>query len=151
MSQAGTRMKRWMHVLMAVLGLMSMLVLSDPAAACQIWSMKTIAWAAVASGVATEFIFAAVGGTVRPPHIAGASTPELAHQRSSASQMALTELDRLTTEIHSPPRQSPADGPNPVCRGTLLSRRQYLIDIDRWGYGDGRLAPEGNLTHRLLW
>jgi hypothetical protein len=49
-------------------------------------------------GVATEFIFAAVGGTVRPPHIAGASTPELAYQRSSASQMALTELDRLTTD-----------------------------------------------------
>ncbi len=47
-------------------------------------------------GAAIEFVFAAVGGTVRPPHVAGARTPELAYQRSEASRMALAELDRLT-------------------------------------------------------
>ena len=25
-----------------------------------------------------------------------------------------------------------------VCRGTLLSREQYLIDTERWGYADPR-------------
>jgi hypothetical protein len=35
-----------------------------------------------------------------------------------------------------------------VCRGTLLSRAQYLVDVERWGYTDPRLAPEGNLTER---
>ena len=33
-----------------------------------------------------------------------------------------------------------------LCQGTLLSRAQYLIDIQEWGYGDGRLPPTGNLT-----
>jgi len=33
-----------------------------------------------------------------------------------------------------------------VCRGTLLSRQQYLPDVTDWGYTDGRLAPEGCMT-----
>jgi hypothetical protein len=33
-----------------------------------------------------------------------------------------------------------------VCRGTLLSRAQFLVDIGRWGYQDARIAPLGNLT-----
>lgn len=28
-----------------------------------------------------------------------------------------------------------------VCRGTLLSRAQYLVDIDEWGCSDARLDP----------
>jgi hypothetical protein len=35
-----------------------------------------------------------------------------------------------------------------VCRGTILSRAQYLVDVERWGYADPRLAPQGNLTER---
>jgi hypothetical protein len=35
-----------------------------------------------------------------------------------------------------------------VCRGTILSRAQYLVDIERWGYIDPRLAPQGNMTER---
>jgi hypothetical protein len=35
-----------------------------------------------------------------------------------------------------------------VCRGTLLSRYQYRIDLERWGYRDGRLPPNGRLTRR---
>jgi hypothetical protein len=44
-------------------------------------------------------------------------------------------LDRLRSEIDHPPlvRQ--------VCQGTLLSKAQYAIDIDRWGYQDARLLP----------
>src|SRR5215467_3344703 len=33
-----------------------------------------------------------------------------------------------------------------VCQGTLLSREQYLTDVSRWGYADGRLMPRGSLT-----
>jgi hypothetical protein len=33
-----------------------------------------------------------------------------------------------------------------VCRGTLLSRQQYLGDIDRWGYLDARSLPENPMT-----
>lgn len=33
-----------------------------------------------------------------------------------------------------------------VCRGTLLSATQYLPDLERWGYRDGRLRPEGRMT-----
>lgn len=28
-----------------------------------------------------------------------------------------------------------------LCRGTLLSRLQYLEDVEQWGYTDGRTAP----------
>jgi hypothetical protein len=33
-----------------------------------------------------------------------------------------------------------------ICQGTMLSREQYLIDIQHWGYKDARLAPHGNMT-----
>jgi hypothetical protein len=33
-----------------------------------------------------------------------------------------------------------------VCQGTLISRAQYLVDVQHWGYSDPRLAPQGNMT-----
>ena len=33
-----------------------------------------------------------------------------------------------------------------ICYGAIISRQQYLIDIDRWGYEDPRLKPLGNMT-----
>jgi hypothetical protein len=33
-----------------------------------------------------------------------------------------------------------------VCDGTLLSRQQYLIDVNERGYADGRLAPRGEMS-----
>jgi hypothetical protein len=33
-----------------------------------------------------------------------------------------------------------------ICQGTLLSREQYLADLEQWGYEDGRLTPHGNMT-----
>ena len=33
-----------------------------------------------------------------------------------------------------------------MCDGTLLSRQQYLIDIDDGGYADGRLTPDGEMS-----
>ncbi len=37
-------------------------------------------------------------------------------------------------------------GDEPVCRGTLVSRAQYLVDIGRWGFRDARIAPYGSMT-----
>jgi hypothetical protein len=41
-----------------------------------------------------------------------------------------------------------SDRPSPahVCHGTLLSREQYLWDLDRLGYDDARLRPRGTMT-----
>jgi hypothetical protein len=49
-------------------------------------------------------------------------------------------LGRLQEEMASPP---PTER---VCQGTLLSRAQYLVDIESWGYLDARLAPRGKMT-----
>ncbi len=55
---------------------------------------------------------------------------------------AVTEelLRRLEQERSSPP---PADR---LCQGSLLSRAQYRVDVDRWGYRDARLPPTGRMT-----
>jgi hypothetical protein len=37
-----------------------------------------------------------------------------------------------------------------ICLGTLLSRAQYLPDIENWGYFDARLPPDGNLSRQEL-
>ncbi len=34
---------------------------------------------------------------------------------------------------------APADEHKRLCRGTLLSRKQYLVDVQRWGFHDARL------------
>jgi hypothetical protein len=37
-----------------------------------------------------------------------------------------------------------------ICRGTLLSRAQYLVDVDRWNYADARVVPFGTMTPEEL-
>jgi hypothetical protein len=53
-------------------------------------------------------------------------------------------LSRLASETAAP---APTDR---VCRGTLLSRAQYLIDLEAWGYEDARERPRGSLTPREI-
>ncbi|MEJ5989796.1 nucleotidyltransferase [Ramlibacter sp. PS3R-8] len=50
-------------------------------------------------------------------------------------------LDRMAAEIARPPVQDPH-----VCAGTLLSREQYLHDVEQLGYVDGRLTPVSTMT-----
>lgn len=33
-----------------------------------------------------------------------------------------------------------------TCRGTLVSRAQYLLDLGLYGYEDARLVPRGNMS-----
>ncbi|HTM02929.1 MAG TPA: nucleotidyltransferase [Vicinamibacterales bacterium] len=49
-------------------------------------------------------------------------------------------VNRLLAELEVPTRDSK------VCQGTLLSRAQYLVDVDEWGYEDARIAPRGSMT-----
>jgi hypothetical protein len=51
-------------------------------------------------------------------------------------------LDRLRAEL-----DAPAGDPQ-LCQGTLLSRQQYRIDLEAWGYRDGRVRPHGRMTRR---
>jgi hypothetical protein len=46
-----------------------------------------------------------------------------------------TLLDRLRSEAQAPPMEGR------LCQGTLLSKVQYAIDLDHWGYEDARLLP----------
>jgi hypothetical protein len=49
-------------------------------------------------------------------------------------------LGRVQNELTSAPPDER------LCQGTLLSREQYLIDIEQWGYTDARLRPHGSMT-----
>jgi hypothetical protein len=42
--------------------------------------------------------------------------------------------------------EPPEEGPARLCRGSLLSRAQYLIDTEEKGYLDARLPPWGRMT-----
>ncbi len=39
-----------------------------------------------------------------------------------------------------------APGDERVCRGTLLSRAQYLVDVEQLGYRDARLEEDGHMS-----
>ncbi|MFL6192885.1 MAG: hypothetical protein ACJ75H_01845 [Thermoanaerobaculia bacterium] len=50
--------------------------------------------------------------------------------------------DRLRRETEHPP----APEAEKVCRGTILSRSQYLVDTHLWDYQDARVQPYGAMT-----
>jgi len=62
-------------------------------------------------------------------------------QRDRIPGWVMQELmRRLTTSLSAPTPDEP------VCRGTLLSRQQYLVDIGEWAYGDARLRADNCMT-----
>jgi hypothetical protein len=62
-------------------------------------------------------------------------------ERHRVPTHVMSELaSRLDSEIAGPPSD------DHVCRGTLVSRAQYLVDIGRYGYEDARLFPRGNMS-----
>lgn len=63
------------------------------------------------------------------------------HLRAEIPEWVMRELTaRLEQEQQSRP---PTNG---VCYGTLLSRQQYLCDVDQYGLADARLTPLGTMT-----
>ena len=62
-----------------------------------------------------------------------------------------TELGRIPTTVMNElidrlQQETPASGHKPVCRGTLLSRKQYLIDVEKWGFEDARLEQRVQMS-----
>ncbi len=45
---------------------------------------------------------------------------------------------------------APASRPR-VCRGTVLSRQQYLVDVKNWGYRDARRLPDNPMSDAEIW
>jgi hypothetical protein len=54
-------------------------------------------------------------------------------------------MERLVSRLAAETRQPPPGDPH-VCAGTLLSREQYLHDVEQLGYVDGRLTPASTMT-----
>jgi hypothetical protein len=50
--------------------------------------------------------------------------------------------ERLLRETRNPASDEKAK----LCRGTILSRSQYLVDTVLWGYEDARIEPEGSMS-----
>ena len=64
--------------------------------------------------------------------------PDEAHRVPADLQ---EELCRRLRSEQAEPRE-----PGHLCRGTLLSREQFLIDIQQWDYQDARLPPHGKMS-----
>jgi hypothetical protein len=62
-------------------------------------------------------------------------------ERDRIPEWVMTGLmDRLAQELRTPP---PAEK---TCQGTLLSREQYLPDVQRWGLTDARHTNASSMT-----
>ena len=65
--------------------------------------------------------------------------------RSIVPLWVMQELaGRLAKEIQAP------DSDDKACYGTIISRQQYLIDVQRWGYKDARLKPLGTMSEEEI-
>lgn len=66
-------------------------------------------------------------------------------RRSNVPRWVMEELSaRLAEEVAQP------DSEEKLCYGTIISRQQYLLDIDQWGFIDARLAPLGNMNKKEI-
>jgi hypothetical protein len=54
-------------------------------------------------------------------------------------------MDELIALLAAESQRPPAHDPH-ICAGTLLSREQYLHDVEQLGYVDGRLTPASTMT-----
>jgi hypothetical protein len=62
-------------------------------------------------------------------------------ERALVPRWVLNDLvQRMQSQIAE---RAPCDR---VCRGTLLSRSQYRVDVETWGYEDARHQPIGSMT-----
>jgi hypothetical protein len=65
--------------------------------------------------------------------------------RSRVPERVMKELmSRLQAEL------TVDQTPNHCCQGTLLSRAQYLVDIESLGYSDARAKPQGKMSEEEI-
>jgi hypothetical protein len=62
-------------------------------------------------------------------------------ERDAVPEWVLAEL---TGRLRRESQAKPPD--RRVCQGTLISREQYLTDLEEWGYQDARLVPPGTMS-----
>jgi hypothetical protein len=53
-------------------------------------------------------------------------------------------MERLAGELNAPPSSGR------VCQGTLISREQYLPDLEQWGFEDARLTMTNAMTQEEI-
>ncbi len=53
-------------------------------------------------------------------------------------------MERLEEELNAPPSSGR------VCQGTLISREQYLPDLEQWGFEDARLTMPNAMTQEEI-
>lgn len=56
-------------------------------------------------------------------------------------------LEQLAARMSEEPTHS--DAPR-VCKGTLLSREQFLVDVTQWGFEDARLEADVHMTEEQI-
>jgi hypothetical protein len=54
-------------------------------------------------------------------------------------------MDDLISRLR---KDAPIAGPERVCRGTLLSRKQYLLDVQERGFRDARLEDRVHMDDK---
>jgi hypothetical protein len=58
--------------------------------------------------------------------------------------------DWVMDELWQRARRGDPQLPARLCRGTLVSREQYLVDVAEWGYHDAREMPQGRMTSQQI-
>jgi hypothetical protein len=66
-------------------------------------------------------------------------------ERGRIPAWVMGTLIRRLQDQHAQPAPT-----EPVCWGTLLSRAQYLVDVENWGYRDARLVPPATMTAEAI-
>ncbi len=80
-------------------------------------------------------------------HTAPRARPERKHGSSAPSERG--RIPRCVLEYFTSSIQREMEAPPPttrVCRGTILSRQQYLVDVEQWKFRDVRQLPENPMT-----
>src|SRR5439155_867117 len=62
---------------------------------------------------------------------------------SERHRIPVAVMDDLITRLRN---EASTPRPNRLCRGTLLSRKQYLVDIQEWGFRDARLEDRVHMN-----
>ena len=61
------------------------------------------------------------------------------------ARIPLAVLEELIARLRN---EAKTAGPERLCRGTLLSRQQYLVDVREWGFRDARLEERVQMNKK---
>ena len=61
------------------------------------------------------------------------------------ARILLAVMEELIARLRSETKHA---GPERLCRGTLLSRQQYLVDVQEWGFRDARLEERVQMNEQ---